>query len=73
MNKNYIYILIMAGVSFLIRALPMTLFRKQIMMRQSISFFAFAMCTMCLLPQTLQPQRFLFVRLTGVILTGVSL
>ena len=30
MNKNYIYILIMAGVSFLIRALPMTLFRKQI-------------------------------------------
>lgn len=30
MNKNYIYIFIMAGVSFLIRALPMTLFRKQI-------------------------------------------
>lgn len=30
MNNNYIYILIMAGVSFLIRALPMTLFRKQI-------------------------------------------
>ena len=30
MNKNYIYILIMAGVSFLIRALPMTLFREQI-------------------------------------------
>lgn len=28
MNKNYIYIFIMAGVSFLIRALPMTLFRK---------------------------------------------
>ena len=30
MNKNYIYIFIMAGVSFLIRVLPMTLFRKQI-------------------------------------------
>jgi len=30
MNKNYIYIFIMAGVSFLIRTLPMTLFRKQI-------------------------------------------
>lgn len=30
MNNNYIYILIMAGVSFLIRALPMTIFRKQI-------------------------------------------
>ena len=30
MNKNYIYIFIMAGVSFLIRALPMTLFSKQI-------------------------------------------
>ena len=30
MNKNYIYIFIMAGVSFLIRALPMTLFRKPI-------------------------------------------
>lgn len=30
MNKNYIYIFIMADVSFLIRALPMTLFRKQI-------------------------------------------
>ena len=30
MSKNYIYIFIMAGVSFLIRALPMTLFRKQI-------------------------------------------
>ena len=30
MNKNYIYIFIMAGVSFLIRALPMTLFRKSI-------------------------------------------
>lgn len=30
MNKNYTYIFIMAGVSFLIRALPMTLFRKQI-------------------------------------------
>ena len=30
MNKNYIYIFIMAGVSFLIRSLPMTLFRKPI-------------------------------------------
>lgn len=30
MNKNYIYIFIMAGVSFLIRVLPMTLFRKPI-------------------------------------------
>ena len=30
MNKNYIYIFIMAGVSFLIRSLPITLFRKQI-------------------------------------------
>ena len=30
MSRNYIYIFIMAGVSFLIRALPMTLFRKQI-------------------------------------------
>ena len=30
MNKNYIYIFIMAGVSFLIRALPMTLFHKPI-------------------------------------------
>ena len=30
MNKNYIYIFIMASVSFLIRALPMTLFRKPI-------------------------------------------
>lgn len=30
MNKNYIYIFIMAGVSFFIRALPMTLFRQQI-------------------------------------------
>lgn len=38
MNKNYIYILIMAGVSFLIRALPMTLFRKQIKSRFIRSF-----------------------------------
>ena len=30
MSNNYIYIFIMAGVSFFIRALPMTLFRKQI-------------------------------------------
>ena len=30
MSKNYIYIFIMAGVYFLIRALPMTLFRRQI-------------------------------------------
>ena len=30
MSKNYIYIFIMAGVSFLIRALPMTLFQKPI-------------------------------------------
>ena len=30
MNKNYVYIFIMAGVSFLIRSLPMTLFRKPI-------------------------------------------
>ena len=38
MNKNYIYIFIMAGVSFLIRALPMTLFRKQIKNRFVQSF-----------------------------------
>lgn len=38
MNKNYIYIFIMAGVSFLIRALPMTLFRKQIKSRFLQSF-----------------------------------
>lgn len=38
MNKNYIYIFIMAGVSFLIRALPMTLFRKQIKSRFIQSF-----------------------------------
>ena len=38
MNKNYIYIFIMAGVSFLIRALPMTLFRKQIKSRFVQSF-----------------------------------
>jgi len=37
-NNNYIYILIMAGVSFLIRALPMTLFRKQIKSRFIQSF-----------------------------------
>ena len=38
MNKNYIYIFIMAGVSFLIRALPMTLFRKQIKSKFAQSF-----------------------------------
>ena len=38
MNNNYIYILIMAGVSYLIRALPMTLFRKQIKSRFIQSF-----------------------------------
>ena len=38
MNKNYIYIFIMAGVSFLIRALPMTLFRKPIKSRFVQSF-----------------------------------
>ena len=30
MNNNWIYILIMAGTTFLIRALPLTLIRKQI-------------------------------------------
>ena len=30
MNPSYIYIFIMAGVSYLIRVLPMTLFRTQI-------------------------------------------
>ena len=38
MNKNYIYIFIMAGVSLLIRALPMTLFRRQIKSRFIQSF-----------------------------------
>lgn len=38
MSKNYIYIFIMAGVSFFIRALPMTLFRKQIENRFIQSF-----------------------------------
>ena len=38
MSKNYSYILIMAGVSFLIRSLPMTLFRKQIKSRFIQSF-----------------------------------
>jgi len=38
MSKNYIYIFIMAGVSFLIRALPMTLFRRQIKSRFIQSF-----------------------------------
>lgn len=38
MTKNYYYIFIMAGVSFLIRALPMTLFRKQIKSRFVQSF-----------------------------------
>lgn len=30
MHNNYIYIAVMAGVSFLIRVLPLTLLRKQI-------------------------------------------
>ena len=38
MNKSYVYILIMAGVSFLIRALPLTLFQKQIKSRFLQSF-----------------------------------
>lgn len=38
MNKSYVYILIMAGVSFLIRALPLTLFQKQIKNRFLQSF-----------------------------------
>lgn len=39
MNKNpYIYILVMAGVSYLIRALPLTLIRKEIKNRFLRSF-----------------------------------
>ncbi len=37
-NNIYIYILIMAGVSFLIRALPLTLIRKPIQNRFFRSF-----------------------------------
>lgn len=36
--NNYIYILIMAGVSFIIRALPLTLIRKPIKSRFLRSF-----------------------------------
>ncbi len=36
--NNYIYILIMAGVSFIIRALPLTLIRKPIKSRFLKSF-----------------------------------
>ena len=38
MNNIYLYILTMAGVSYLIRALPMTLFRKPIRSRFIQSF-----------------------------------
>lgn len=38
MHNNYIYILIMAAVSFLIRALPLTLLRRQIKNRFLRSF-----------------------------------
>ena len=38
MKNNYIYIAVMAGVSFLIRVLPMTVIRKQIKSRFLRSF-----------------------------------
>ena len=38
MRNNYIYISVMAGVSFLIRVLPMTVIRKQIKSRFLRSF-----------------------------------
>lgn len=38
MKNNYIYIAIMAGVSFLIRVLPLTVIRKQIKSRFLRSF-----------------------------------
>ena len=38
MHNNYVYILIMAGVSFLIRVLPLTLIRRQIKNRFLRSF-----------------------------------
>ena len=38
MKNNYIYIAVMAGVSFLIRVLPMTVIRKQIRSRFLRSF-----------------------------------
>ena len=38
MRNNYIYIAVMAGVSFLIRVLPMTVIRKQIKSRFLRSF-----------------------------------
>ncbi len=37
-NNVYIYILVMAGVSFLLRALPLTLIRKEIKNRYFRSF-----------------------------------
>ena len=38
MNNIYIYILVMAGVSFAIRALPVTIFRRQIQSKFIKSF-----------------------------------
>ena len=38
MKNNYIYIAVMAGVSFLIRVLPLTVIRKQIKSRFLRSF-----------------------------------
>lgn len=38
MRNNYIYIAVMAGVSFLIRVLPLTVIRKQIKSRFLRSF-----------------------------------
>ena len=38
MRSNYIYIAVMAGVSFLIRTVPMTLIRRQIKSRFLRSF-----------------------------------
>ncbi|MBQ2085776.1 MAG: AzlD domain-containing protein [Oscillospiraceae bacterium] len=38
MRNNYIYIAVMAGVSFLIRVIPMTVIRKQIKSRFLRSF-----------------------------------
>ena len=65
MNKNYIYIFIMAGVSFLIRALPMTLFRKPIK-SQFVQSFLYYVPTACLAAMTFPA----ILTATGNLLSG---
>ena len=74
MRNNYVYILIMAAVTFLIRVLPLTLIRKQIrnqFLRSFLYYVPYAVLGSMTIPDIFYSTGSLWTALIGLIVAVI--